>query len=312
MLMKYRTLGKTNLKVSVIGLGTWQYGGEWGKNYTQGDVTPILQTAHDVGINFIDTAECYGDHSSEAFIGQALKFLNLRDKFIIATKFGHKFNAPFDRSEPRTGPDIQKQLDDSLAALQTDHIDLYQYHSMPDKDFESQEIRAVLEKARAAGKIRHIGNSIGAVTTNTMQIEKSPAFNAECIQLIYNCLSRAPEDTFFPVCERLKLGVLARVPLASGFLSGKYKPGVKFPENDIRARREPGDTEKLLGEVEKIQKAEVPAGVPMAQWALAWCLKSPAVQCVIPGCKSVEQVQSNALAAHLDIVDPKHPWATTL
>ncbi|MCL2647288.1 MAG: aldo/keto reductase [Phycisphaerales bacterium] len=307
--MKYRILGKTNLKVSVIGLGTWQYGGEWGKEFSQDEVTAIIRTAHDTGINLIDTAECYGDHISERFIGQAIKGLNLRDQFLIATKFGHKFNAPFDRSEPRSGPDIQKQLDDSLAALQTDYIDLYQYHSMPDKDYESADIRGVLEKAKQAGKIRHIGNSIASANTGTAQIEKSSAYHVESIQLVYNRLSRLPEDHAFPVCERLHLGVLARVPLASGFLSGKYKPGDKFPANDVRHRWQSKDADAKLIEAEKVQKTEVPIGVPMAQWALAWCLKSPAVQCVIPGCKSPMQVHMNALAAHLDIVDPKHPWA---
>jgi aryl-alcohol dehydrogenase-like predicted oxidoreductase len=306
--MKYRTLGKTGLKVSVIGIGTWQYGGEWAKEFTQEEVTAIFRKSLELGINFIDTAECYGDHTSERFIGQALAELKARDKFLIASKFGHKFNGPFDRSEPRSGADTQRQLEDSLRALQTDYIDLQQYHSWPDAQFESEEVRTVLEKAKAAGKIRHIGNSIGP-NNKTAQVEKSEAYHVEAIQIIYNRLSRAPEDTVFPVCERLKLGVLARVPLASGFLSGKYKPGAKFPANDVRTRWGGPDTDKMLAEVESIQKAEVPAGVAMASWALAWCLKSPAVQCVIPGCKSVEQVVTNAAAAELEMVDPKHPWA---
>jgi aryl-alcohol dehydrogenase-like predicted oxidoreductase len=306
--MKYRTLGKTNLKVSVIGVGTWQYGGEWGVDYSQHEVTAILKKALDLGINFIDTAECYGDHASERFIGQALHELGARDKFILATKFGHKFHEPFNRTELRNPADIEEQLDASLVALQTDYIDLYQYHSWADAQFESDDVRATLEKARAAGKIRHIGNSIGPSGKST-QVEKSPAYHVESIQLIYNRLARAPEDTVFPICERLKLGVLARVPLASGFLSGKYKPGAQFPASDIRSRREEGENEARLAEVQHIEKHELPPGVPMSQWALAWCLKSPAVQCVIPGCKSPEQVEQNAAAADLEIVDSEHPWA---
>jgi aryl-alcohol dehydrogenase-like predicted oxidoreductase len=306
--MKYRILGKTGLKVSVIGLGTWQYGGEWGRDYTQPDVTAILRKALDCGINLIDTAECYGDHASERFIGQGLKELGVRDQFVIATKFGHKFHGPWNRSEPRTPADVEKQLEESLAALQTDRIDLYQYHSWGDSDFESDGVRQVLDKAKKAGKIRHIGNSIPH-SDKSAQVEKSPHYGVEAIQLIYNRLSRTPEDAVFPVCELLKLAVLARVPLASGFLSGKYKPGATFPANDVRSRRKQADIDAKLAEVEKIEKSEIPAGVPMAQWALAWCLKSPAVQCVIPGCKSPEQVESNAAAAHLDIVDARHPWA---
>jgi aryl-alcohol dehydrogenase-like predicted oxidoreductase len=306
--LKYRTLGKTGLKVGVIGLGTWQYGGEWAKEFSQEEVTAIIRRAAELGVNLLDTAECYGDHTSEQFIGAALKELGTRDHFVIATKFGHKFHGPFHRTDPRTPADIAVQLEDSLRALQTDRIDLYQYHSWSDADFESTEVRGFLEKAQAAGKILHIGNSIGP-NDKTIQVEKSPAYHVTAIQIIYNRLSRAPEDTVFPVAERLKLGVLARVPLASGFLSGKYKPGATFPETDIRSRRDTAERNARLAEVQKIEQTELPAGMPMAQWALAWCLKSPAVQSVIPGCKSVEQLENNAAAAELDLVDPKHPWA---
>jgi aryl-alcohol dehydrogenase-like predicted oxidoreductase len=307
--MKYRTLGKTGLRVGVIGMGTWQFGGEWGKTFTQDEVTAMFRKALEVGINFVDTAECYGDHLSEQFIGEALRALGARDRFILGTKFGHQFIKPFDRTEPRSGADVQKQLEDSLRALQTDRIDLYQYHSWADAQFDAADVREVLEKAKAAGKIRHIGNSISANSKNTAQVEKSKAAHVEAVQVVYNRLTRQPEDTVFPVCERLRLGVLARVPLASGFLSGKYKPGATFAETDVRSRGQGKGADEKLAEVERIGKAEVPAGVPMARWALAWCLKSPAVQCVIPGCKSVEQVEDNARAADLDVVDAKHPWA---
>jgi aryl-alcohol dehydrogenase-like predicted oxidoreductase len=307
--MKYRRLGKTGLNVSVIGMGTWQLGGEWGKTFSQEEVTPMFRRAHELGINFIDTAECYGDHTSERLTGAAIRELGMREKFLIATKFGHKFEANFVRSEPRTGPDVEKQLEDSLRALQTDYIDLYQYHSVRDDEFAAEDVRAVLERAKKAGKIRHIGNSIGGGTKTTAQIEQSPRMQVEAIQLVYNRLMRQAEDLFFPVCERLRLGVLARVPLASGFLSGKYKPGATFAENDVRNAWQKEGADERLREVEKIAGSEVPPGVPMAQWALAWCLKSPAVQCVIPGCKSVEQVESNAAAGDLGMIDPKHPWA---
>lgn len=307
--MKYRKLGKSGLRVSVIGMGTWQLGGEWGKDFMQEEVTPMFRRAHELGINFIDTAECYGDHTSERLIGQALKDLGMRRDFIVATKFGHKFNKNFERSEPRSGPEVEKQLEESLQALQTDHIDLYQYHSWRDAEFMNDDVRKVLEKAKAAGKVLHIGNSIGAAVADTKQLEKSGQFQVESAQIVYNRLMRKPEDLFFPVCERLRVGVLARVPLASGFLSGKYKVGDRFPENDVRTQWQSKGMDERLAAVEKIAQTEVPAGVPMAQWALAWCLKSPAVQCVIPGCKTVEQVESNAAAGDLEMVDVKHPWA---
>ena len=308
--MKYRILGKTKLRVSVIGMGTWQFGGEWGKEFEQSEVTAMIGRAMELGINLIDTAECYGDHTSERFIGQALRELGAgaREKFILATKFGHHFAGPFMRTEPRTGPDVQGQLEDSLRALQTDCIDLYQYHSWGNDQFASEEVREVLEKAKAAGKIRHIGNSLGNAIKDTFQLEKSKRFGVEVAQVLYNRLVSDAADRFFPICERLKIGVLARVPLASGFLSGKYKPGTTFPESEVRGKWQAKDADMRLTEVQRIAIKEVPPGVPMARWALAWCLKSPAVQCVIPGCKNVQQVEENAAAADLDLVSPKHPW----
>ena len=303
--MKYRVLGKSHLKVSVVGIGTWQFGGEWGKTFTQPEVTAILGKARDLGINVIDTAECYGDHTSEALIGQALKELNARSWFIVATKFGHKFHANFERSEPRRGRDIEGQLEESLRALQTDHIDLYQYHSWGDAQFASDEVRTVLDKAGAAGKIHHVGNSVGP-SDNPNQVAQSDHFNVEVIQVVYNRLNAKAETEIFPLCHMLHLGVLARVPLASGFLSGKYKPGTTFPETEVRGRWRAKNADEMLTEVERIQREELPAGANMAEWALAWCLRSggrhPVVTAVIPGCKSVEQVESNARAAKFDFV----------
>ncbi|HVT82818.1 MAG TPA: aldo/keto reductase, partial [Phycisphaerae bacterium] len=270
--MKYRILGKTNLRVSVIGMGTWQFGGEWGIDFAQEQVTPMFRRALELGINLIDTAECYGDHLSEKFIGEAIRDLgaDAREKFILATKCGHRFVAPFNRTEPRSGPDIQKQLDDSLHALQTDYIDLYQYHSWGDEQFESQEVRAALEKAQAAGKIRHIGNSLGAGVKTSRQVDQSDAYHVEAIQVVYNRLQRSAEEIFFPGAQQRNLGVLARVPLASGLLSGKYKPGAKFPENDVRTKWQAAGMDERLAEVQKIAAEEVPRGVAMAHWALAW------------------------------------------
>lgn len=299
--MKYRVLGKTGLKVSVVGVGTWQFGGEWAKEFTQAEVNAMFTRALELGINLIDTAECYGDHLSETLIGNALAELGTRDKFILATKFGHKFHEPFKRTEPRTGADIQQQLENSLKSLRTDVIDLYQYHSWGDADFVRDDVREVLEKAKAAGKIKHIGNSVGP-NDKPQQVEQSEKYHVEAIQIIYNRINRKPEDAVFPVCEKLNLGVLARVPLASGYLSGKYKPGATFPENDVRAKWKAPDLDEKLQEVQRIQREEVPAGADMAQWALAWCLKHPAVTCVIPGCKNVAQVESNARAAEFDFV----------
>lgn len=297
--MKYRTLGKTGMDVSVVGVGTWQFGGEWGKDYSQKEVDEILDKAKECGINLIDTAECYGDHLSESFVGQAIH--NDREDWLVATKFGHHFDGLMERTNLWSADDVLKQLDDSLRSLKTDYIDLYQFHSGSDEAFNNDDLWTALDKQVQAGKIRHLGISIGS-NDNLHQTDLASQFGAETIQVVYNRLDRKPEERVFPSCERQNLGVLARVPLASGYLSGKYKPGAKFAKNDVRHRHDAEETAEKLRLVEKIQSEEVPEGVNMAQWALAWCLKHSAVTTVIPGCKNIEQVESNARAADLDIV----------
>jgi aryl-alcohol dehydrogenase-like predicted oxidoreductase len=303
--MKYRRLGKTNLKVSVVGLGTWQFGGEWGQRFTQREVDAILDRAKELGINLIDTAECYGDHLSEALIGGYIK-RNRRDDWIIATKFGHHFNGHLQREQLWSAADVQKQLEASLKALQTDYIDIYQFHSGGDAEFDNDELWTMLDKQVQAGKIRHLGTSIGS-NDNLHQTDASTKVNSQVIQVVYNRLDRKPEERVFPSCQRQDLGVLARVPLASGYLSGKYKPGAEFPADDVRHRHDKEQTLRKLQEVEEIRRNEVPEGIDMAQWALAWCLKHPAVTAVIPGCKSPAQVEANASAAQL--LSDNHPQA---
>ncbi|MFO7247145.1 MAG: aldo/keto reductase [Bacillota bacterium] len=302
--MKYRRLGRTGLKVSVIGLGTWQFGGEWGKTFTQEEVNAILGRAKELGINFIDTAECYGDHLSEALIGQAIR--GERDRWVVATKFGHKFHGFRDRTEHWSAAEVRQQLEESLKALQTDYIDLYQFHSGTDEVFDNDELWTMLDKEKQAGKIRFLGISLNK--KNSMhQVEAATRVGADVIQIVYNRLDRRPEEDVFPSCQRQDLGVLARVPLASGYLSGKYRPDAVFGERDVRRYDE--EREKKLRLVEEIRRTEVPEGVDMAQWALAWCLQHPAVTCVIPGVKNVEQVEANAKAAELDLVRDDHPQA---
>lgn len=294
--MQYRVLGSTGLTVSVIGIGTWQFGGEWGKPFTQDEVNPMFDAAREAGITLIDTAECYGDHESERLIGGAIE--RDRQNWVLATKFGHKWGGIFKRTEPRSPKDIIEQCEGSLKALRTDYIDLYQFHSWGDDQFFADDVLATLHMLRDEGKIRHIGNSVGN-NQNVKQVEASARMQVEAIQIVYNRLDREPESTTFPICAEQNLGVMARVPLASGYLSGKYKPGHVFAETDTRSRRKPEDRDRRLKLVEEIAQTEVPAGVDMGNWALAWCLKHPTVHCVIPGCMNAEQVRRNASAASL-------------
>ncbi len=295
--MKYRRLGKTEMQVSVVGIGAWQFGGEWGREYSLPEVQAILERGQQEGINLIDTAECYGDHTSERLIGQGLP--GKREDWIIASKFGHQFHENFSRTDRFDAPSVQQQLEASLKSLQTEYIDLYQFHSGSDAAFDNQELWTMLDKQKQAGKIRHLGISIGS-NTNVHQTRSAPDVGAEAIQVVYNRLDRAPEEEVFPLCHELDLGVLARVPLASGFLSGKYKPGDTFDNpNDVRSLRDAEKTRAALQDVQKIKEEEVPAGVDMAAWALAWCLKNPVVTTVIPGCKNPQQVSANAAAVRV-------------
>ncbi len=299
--MKYRTLGKSGLRVSVVGVGTWQFGGDWGKEFEQGEVNAILARARELGINLIDTAACYGgEHRSEKFIGGFLEG-ERREDWIVATKFGH---AP--GWEPA---EVEQTLHDSLEALRTDYVDLFQFHSGSDEQFDTPGLWEMLREKVEEGKVRHLGVSLSLGSESLYQTEQAPGIGASAIQVNYSRLRRVAEEEILPACRRLNLGVLARTPLASGFLSGKYGEDAEFPENDVRSNRERQDIRRAVQEVRRIEQEELPAGVPMARWALAWCLTNPAVTCVIPGCKTVEQVESNAAAADLDMVPDDHPQA---
>lgn len=296
--MHYRRLGNTELHVSVIGLGTWQFGGEWGHDFLQNEADAIVDAARETGINLIDTAECYGDHLSERLVGNAIK--SDRDNWIVATKFGHRFNAFLNRDMDFSAAGVLQQLDASLKALQIERIDLYQFHSGSNEEFDNDELWTMLDKQKQAGKIRALGISVsGREETNAYQTERATKVGAGAIQVIYNRLQRTPEELVFPHCRTQDLGVLARVPLASGYLSGKYKVGAQFPANDVRSGHDETKVNDMLTEVERIQREEVPNDVPMAAWALAWCLNDSIVSTVIPGCKNPEQVRQNAAAADL-------------
>ena len=306
--MKYRRLGKTGLRVSVVGVGTWQFGGEWGKRFSQQEVDKLLGRAKELGINLIDTAECYGDHLSESLIGRPIE--KDRQSWILATKFGHRFHRNFERAEHWSPQEVLQQLEASLQALRTDYVDIYQFHSGSDQAFDQDELWEMLNQQVKAGKARYLGISISSQRENLYQTQQATEVGASIIQVVYNRLDRRPEGRVLPSCRDQDLGVLARVPLASGLLSGKYNPGTQFTDqDDVRSLQDRDEVDKNLKLVHELRQTEVPEDVPMAPWALGWCLQHPAVTCVIPGCKTVEQVESNASAADLDMVSNDHPQA---
>jgi aryl-alcohol dehydrogenase-like predicted oxidoreductase len=287
-----------------VGIGTWQLGGEWGRSFAQEEVDAILDQAADSGINFIDTAECYGDHLAERLVGSYLARRD-RTRWVVATKFGHHFRGFLDRDNVFTTAQTQLQLEDSLRSLRVECIDLYQFHSGSDAFFHNDELWTMLAEQKRAGKIRHLGISILGKGSE-LQAREARQVGAEALQVVYNRLDRRPEQIYFSHAEHDRLGILARVPLASGLLSGKYHSGTAFPANDVRATFDPEQMRANIAEVEQIQKREVPPGMPMSRWALAWCLKNPVVSAVIPGCKDPGQVRANAAAADLVADAPPH------
>jgi len=294
--MRYRILGKTGLRPSVIGLGTWQFGGEWGVDFSQSQADAILDAAAACGINFVDTAECYGpDHLSERLIGDYLSRRD-RSRWIVATKFGHHFNSFMNRTDDFSVAGVRGQLEASLRAMGVETIDLYQFHSGSDELFRNEQLWGMLAEQKRAGKIRHLGLSI-LQKGSEAQAREAAHFGAEALQVFYNRLDRRPEEFYFPAARRDQLGIISRVPLASGLLTGKYRPGAPFAANDVRSKFDAEKMKRDLAEAERLQKEEVPAGVPMAHWALAWCLRDPLVSSVICGCKNAEQVRTNAGAA---------------
>jgi aryl-alcohol dehydrogenase-like predicted oxidoreductase len=304
--MRYRILGGTGLRVSVIGVGTWQFGGEWGRAFSQAEVDAILDKAAELGINLIDTAECYGpDHLSERLVGDYLSRRD-RSRWIVATKFGHHFKSFMNRTDDFSLANARQHLEASLRALRVEKIDLYQYHSGPDAAYLDEKLWASLKEEKQTGKVGHLGVSI-LQKGSEAQAHEAGRLGVECLQVFYNRLDRRAETMYFPHARRDSLGVLARVPLASGLLTGKYKAGTSFPANDVRAKFDAEKMQRDLAEAERIRTSEVPPGVVMSQWAIAWCLQDPIVSATIPGCKDPAQVAANAAAADLVADVPARP-----
>lgn len=285
------------MAVSVIGVGTWQFGGEWGREYGQAEVDGILDRAAEMGVTLIDTAECYGDHVSERLIGDYLSRRD-RSRWVVATKFGHQFHSFMNRTFHLKPAEVEAQLEASLRALKVDCIDLYQFHSGSDEEFRQPELWEMLARQKKSGKVRHLGVSI-ASKGGPAQAREAAGVGAEVLQVVYNRLERRAERDFFPSVEQDGLGVLARVPLASGYLTGKYTTSNPFPPTDVRSTFDEAKFKDWLVELEVIKRDELPTGVKMSQWALAWCLKNRLVSSVIPGSKDVQQLESNAAAVAL-------------
>ncbi len=298
--MKYRLLGKTGFEVSWISLGTWQVGGKWGSDFDHGNADRILNLAVDKGINFIDTADLYGNRESEKAIGRLLK--SRSEEIYVATKCGRRTAKPTDNGFTPGG--IRQFVEDSLKNMQLDTLDLIQLHCPPTEVYYHPEIFELFDRLKEEGKIRHLGVSVEKVEEGLKAIEYD---NVTTVQIIFNMFRQRPADRFFRLARKKNVGIIVRVPLASGLLSGKFRKDTKFEKMDHRhfnrngVMFDKGETfagipyDVGLKAVDKLKKA-FPGVKNLAPQALRWILMHEEVSCVIPGASRPDQVTSNLLA----------------
>jgi len=297
-LMKYRTLGKTDLRVSIVGLGTMVHAGHFGP-MKDSESLEAIETALELGVNFIDTSDAYGAGYGETLLGNALK--GKRNKIVLATKGGNVMVGP-NRGKRIFEPDyISRVMDESLRRLQTDYIDLYQLHNPTVDVIERGAVWEVLERAKEAGKIRHYGVSINSMEEGKAAVKDG---RAETIQVEYNLLAQEPAEAFFSAAQQANVGIIARVPLKRGILTGKLQQSdeQRFQGEDVRARSFKGDAfAKELAKAEQLKFLVHGAVKSLGQVAIAFCVAHLAVSVVIPGARNAEQMRENAAAADIEI-----------
>ncbi len=304
--MQYRKLGRTGFNVSSVSFGSWAIGGTWG-TVNDDESMAALHTAVDNGINFFDTADVYGDGRSERLLARLKR--ERSEEIIIPTKAGRRLDPHI--AEGYNRKNLTAFIERSLKNLDTDALDLVQLHCPPWEVYYTPEVFGIMDDLVQAGKIRHYGVSVEKVEEALKAIEYP---NVKTVQIIYNIFRQRPADLFFKVAKEREIGILARVPLASGLLTGKMTTQTTFEKDDHRAfNREGaafdrGETFAGVDYVTGLQAVEelrslVPEGVSMAQFALRWILMDDAVSCVIPGGKRPSQVIDNAAAADLPDLD---------
>ncbi|MGP3778118.1 aldo/keto reductase [Halanaerobium saccharolyticum] len=301
--MKYRKLGKTGFEVSEVSFGGWAIGGSWGDVEDDQSIA-ALEEAVEQGINFFDTADVYGDGRSERLMAKLRKET---DKPIhIATKAGRRLDPHV--AEGYNKENLYKFVDRSLKNLDVDTIDLLQLHCPPTEVYAQEEVFEALEEMVEAGKIKNYGVSVEKVEEAMKALEYE---NLATVQIIYNMFRHKPADEFFAKAKEKNVGIICRVPLASGLLTGKFSKDSTFAEDDHRNYNRDGeafdkgetfsgvDFELGLKAVDELEKIK-PEGLTMAQFALKWILMNDAVSCVIPGGKKPWQVKDNAAASEAD------------
>lgn len=308
--MKYRALGRTGWMVSEVSFGAWAIGGAWGQ-VSERDALAALHQAVDSGVNFIDTADVYGNGRSERLIATLKRQRKNNEEIVVATKAGRRL--PRQTIEGYSRENLTAWVDDSRRNLATDTLDLLQLHCPPTELYDRPEVFAILDDFVRAGKIRYYGVSVEKIEEALRAIEHP---NVQTVQIIFNCFRQRPAERFFARALEKRVGILARVPLASGLLTGKLGPNSTFAADDHRNFNRHGEAFDVgetfsgvdynvgLEAVEEIRQL-LPAGASMSQFALRWILMFDAVSCAIPGGKRPEQVTDNCRASDLPSLAPE-------
>ncbi|GAB2824215.1 aldo/keto reductase [Ferruginibacter profundus] len=298
--MEFRRLGKTGLKISAISLGTWQVGGKWGDNFSDTNADEILNKAIDSGINFIDTADVYSNGDSEKAVGRLIK--SRKEKIYVATKCGRQLQPH--TSEAYQVKVLRKFVENSLTNMELETLDLVQLHCPPTQVYYRPEIFELFEQLKKEGKIQHMGVSVEKVEEALKAMEYD---NVTTVQIIFNMFRQRPSQLFFSEAKKKNVGIIVRVPLASGLLTGKFSAATNFTAGDHRQFNRNGDAFDKgetfsgidyatgLAAVDAL-KAIFPGQTNLAPIALKWILQFDAVSCIIPGASNVAQVDSNLSA----------------
>lgn len=301
--MKYRKLGKTGIEVSEISLGTWQVGGRWGSGFDDALAERILNEAIDSGVNFIDTADVYETGASEAAVGRVVK--SRSEEVFVATKCGRQISPHI--SEGYTVDALRKYVEDSLKNTGLDCLDLIQLHCPPTEVYYRPEIFELFDRLKDEGKIKNLGVSVEKVEEGLKAIEYP---NVNTVQIIFNMFRQRPSELFFEQVNKKDIGMIVRVPLASGLLTGKFSSDSTFDKDDHRNFNREGAV---------FDKGETFSGIPfgvglpaveelkkvfskkenLAPIALRWILDFPEISCIIPGASKVEHLKSNLEAVDL-------------
>lgn len=297
--MEYPTLGKTGFKISEVSLGTWQLGGKWGAEFNEKDAMDTLEAAYEHGVNYFDTADIYQNGASEKTVGQ---FIKKHPDVNYSTKIGRK-EEPLS-TEHFDAEHIRKYVDDCLKNLDVDSLDLVLLHCPPMETYYQPETFKALDALKAEGKIKNYGVSVERVE----EAIKALDYDISAVEIIFNMFRLRPASLFFDLAKKHNVGILARVPLASGLLTGKYTADTKFAPTDHRANNRHGElfskgetfsgVDYLTG-VKAADELKEHLGTDLADTALRYILMYDAVSAVIPGASNPTQIERNTSAAEV-------------